>query len=334
MKYNLYAIILLLLSTVNPSCKRQDLVDQGVISNGSIIPVTIDWSLSSLNYESIENVSLYAYPKDEGNPYLKISGNIDSLSITLPQGVYSLLLINDAIEDIQGVNFFNQNNYTEFTANSTTDSTTSRLFYEPQLSEVVAQEMNGVAAWRIDEFEVSDSMVCCQYCGEIHPSYTTTLHNIQPQPVTAICTVKLYVENLSSSQIIQGVLRGFASGAYLASNNRIESTSTNSLYSINFNNYIYDDPSNPESGSVSSTIFNFGKEPQSGSSYEVELQVILNNGELMTFQRDVTSQVDSSGDFSIYIELTDSTNKIVLPDNLASGFGVDSWGENEQIELK
>lgn len=326
-------IFVVILYSLIQSCKRQPLEDEGSVNLGSTISVTIDWVLSALDSQNIENVSLYAYPKSGGSPYLKISGNIDSLAISLPVGEYSLLLINDAVQDIGGISFRDENIFDEFSANTIVDSVSSKVFYQTQSDETFVQELSGLAAWRVTDFVVTDSMVNCQYCCEVHSDTMAHYQKITPLPVTANCTVELYVENLTSAQIIQAVLKGFSNGAYIASNKRIEVTGGANLYSVDFTEFSYDNSSNPQDGSVVTSLLTFGKQPIDSSIYEIEVQVILTNGELMSFTRDVTEQVEGSDDFNIFINLSDSINKIILPDNLSTGFGVDSWGENEQVEL-
>lgn len=327
-KYIIYATLLL---STTFSCHRQHIYTKDSQSNSAEIQVDIDWTESNLVLSEVSNISLYAYPDDGGSPYLKISGNIDYTYINLPVGTYSLLLFNDAVEDVLGVTFQNSTIYNEFYAEVNKRNTISDLYYSPQEDEFTAQEMGRIAAWRQETLEVTDEMVACSCCDEsAHDNHISTLLTAVPSSITTQCNITIAIDNLNNANIIQGTLKGFASGAYLASGKRISSTEVSTLYSIEFTSRTYQSDTD---GVTQGEITTFGKTDDQDQSYELIIDIILNSGELATYTRDITDQVVEQDNINIFISLTEDDNKILLPEGNGTGFGVDEWGDNEQIEL-
>lgn len=318
-----YVICLVAIS----SCK-QDLCEYNILSDNQKVQVTVDWSQSNIDQSNIHNVSLYAYPEDGGSPYLRVSGNVESAYIYLPAGVYNLLLINDVVGDMSGVTFYNSESYSDFHAKIIGQSTISNPYYDVEEGEVLAPELDQIAAWHMEGFEVLP-LEDCVYCEDVEGS--ETLLDASPTPITTQCIFTIRVENLNNAQSIKGVVRGFAAGAYLSSGERISTADAVNIYSIDFTSAQYDDDN--INGVIDSEIITFGKEPDESQIYELELDVVLNSGELITFDRDITEQVKVQDNLKIFISLELSDNMIVLPEGNGTGFGVEAWGERETIEL-
>ncbi|MFI3267605.1 MAG: DUF5119 domain-containing protein [Rikenellaceae bacterium] len=313
-------------------CKRQDLVSP--FSDYINVPISVDWSNAALTDDYANSFSVYFFPKYGEEPYIKIAGSVDSTNVQLPAGEYSILIFNDFINDLFGIKFAYETAYSEFTASAILGEDTDGYFADIIDSDQEIVTVNDrLAAWRQDDFIVYDNG--CGYCNTTETSSTTSesLLGIQPTPVTAQNTINLRVENLDNAQLIVGVLKGAATAAYLSTNQRYLSTSSEYIYTYTFLSKIYDDELDSANGVASATLTTFGKQPTDDTSYELELKVILNSGELMTFTRDVTSQINGSEDFDIIINLTDSENLITLPESQSIGIGVESWGDSEDVNL-
>lgn len=321
----------LLLSTIQ-SCKRQYLCELTTQSDTSSIQLSIDWNQSGIDKEDIYNVSIYAYPEDGSSPYLKVSGSIESTYINLPAGIYTLLVFNDIAGDLMGLNFYGMNSYDEARIEMKEQNDSSDLYYNFTDDEILMSDHSELAAWRMSEFEVTPEMVSCWYCdGEQEEAVEVNL-DVAPTPVTTPCIVKIRVENLYNANIIQGVLRGFADGIYISDEKRYTIEGVDNLYGIDFVKRIYDDTDYID-GEVEAEIATFGKSPNDMQSYELIIDVIVNSGERLTFVRDVTDQVNGQDNTGILIELNLDDDKIVLPDGQGMGFGVESWGDRESVEL-
>lgn len=310
----LYVAVVLLLSC------RQPLVDEVPNCDSAVVSVAIDWSLSLMDSDDVESLSLYAYPDSGGAPYLKISTDIDSLAITLPVGSYSLVAMNDVVIDIVGVNFTDVDSYADFSANVIADDS----------GEITTHGQVAVARQQIT---ITEDMVWCQYCEADDFIGEELSLSLQMTPVTALCTVQIAIDNLDNAQSIEATLTGGADGAILSTNSRIDSESEVNYYLLQFTSRTYDEESNSTNGVTITQIVTFGKSSDNDATYQLEIDIILNTGEMASYTRDVTSQVTISDDFNIFIDLTDSTSTITLPESSGTGFGVEAWGDSEQVGL-
>lgn len=310
------------------SCCRQTLED--MCGSQVTVPISIDWSESNLDLSVVDDISIYIYPKDGSNPYVVISNDIDSTNISISAGEYSALIFSGVVGNVTGVRFIDPDIYSEFSVEAKADTSTS-LYYQVLSGEALLSQLEGFAAWRLDDLYVEgDTTTCC--CSSVWGGgCSDQLLDVIPTPVTATITTTMRVENLNSASYIEGVLSGFSRGANLSTNSRL--VSEDDLYMLDFQNRVYDDSSNPIDGSIVCSILSFGKQPVDSATYQLELNVILASGEKLTYQRDITSQVEESDDFNIEINLSDSSSMIYLPESSASGFGVESWGSSEQVEL-
>ncbi len=321
------------------SCK-QKLCDWEYLGNSAKVEFDVDWSESNIDVSDIHNLSVYAYPEDGGAPYIRVSGDIESAYINLPSGIYSLLIFNDVVGDLAGIDFFDVNYFDKINAESIEQSESSNLYYNIEDGEVLLTPHDQLAAWRVDSFEVTSDMVVCLYCDEINSNEINnnemgnfeTLIEIAPTPITVQCIFHIRVENLNNAQIIQGVLKGFASGAYLSSQERISSDNNTNLYSVTFNSRTYDDSQSVD-GDIYAEITTFGKETSTDQIYELEIVVILNSGEKVSYTRDITDQVSVQNNSVITIYLDSDDYLISLPEWQGTGFEVMGWGDKESIEL-
>ncbi len=329
LKWIIYCVLMLLTLS---GCKRQSLHKLESETNSSRIEFNIDWSESNIDIDNINNVSIYAYCESEDQPYVKISGDISSAYIDLPEGSYSILIFNDFVGDIAGVNFNNSDSYELFYAEMIGRSSSNDFFYDLQSDEVMAQTIESMAVWHMEEFEVSDDMLSCSCCESVDDTTTQTILEITPTPSTTRCIVSLGVDNLNNAAYIEAIIRGLASGVYLSSSSRFLSSDSAPLYGLELSERTYN--SDNIDGVAIGETNTFGKLDDDSLSYEVVIDVILSSGEMVTFTRVVTDQILEQDNTEIFIDLTSEDDKITLPEGSANvGFGVVDWGESENIEL-
>lgn len=321
---------LLLLSTIQ-SCKRQDLCNPYSQNENSSIHLSVDWSESGIEVDDINNLSIYAYPESGGDPYLKVSGDVESAYLNLPVGLYTLLVFNDIVGDLSGLYFQSIESYDEARIEMIEQQKRDDFYYDLLENQIFVEPQTPLAAWRMESFEVTPEMVSCGYCGEEKGDVEVDL-DVVPNQVTTPCKVIIGVENLNNAHFIQCVMSGFAQGIYLENEERITNSEVDNLYGINFVKGHFD-PSSETDGEVEATLTTFGKSPLEDQKYELVIDVILNSGELLTFTRDVTDQVKAQDNSEIVIDLTSDDDKITLPDGQGMGFGVDEWGDRESVDL-
>lgn len=321
-----------LLSSLIYSCQRQELSNLSSRSNKATIRFTFDWGQSGIEKDDLHNISMYAYPDDGGDPYLNVSGNIESSSIHLPVGNYSLLIFNDVVGNIEGTELLGVNSYDNIRAVVIERAMSNNLYYTFEEDEVVVADHKPMAAWRMEELEVTEEMVSCGYCGEEYLDDQELWIDVEPTPITTPCMVTMRIENLNNANIIKAMIRGLASGVYLVSEQRIKTSENINLYNINFTKRTYD--TDGVNGVVDSQITTFGKSPYEAEVYEMEISIILNSGELMTFTRDITEQIQGQSNLKIVITLDSDENIITLPKGIGTGFGVEDWGDRTTVELQ
>ncbi len=326
MKNFLSSIICL---TILSSCK-QELCDWESLNDSYTVKFSVDWSMSNIDLSDIHNLSVYAYPEDGGAPYIRVSGDITSGYINIPSGVYSLLIFNDVVGDIAGINFVDINSLADFRAEIIEQSGSSNLYYSIEEGELLATPHEQLAVWQMDSFEVTQNLVVCPYCEEVHNEEVSL--SVMPTPLTVECIFSITIENLNNAQIIQGVLKGFASGAYLDTQERFSTPNVTNLYSVIFTSRTYDSSENID-GVVNAEITTFGKSPSEEQTYELEIDIILNSGEKVTYTRDITEQIKTQNSSVITINLDSTDNLISLPASTGTGFEVEGWGDRESIEL-
>ncbi len=164
------------------------------------------------------------------------------------------------------------------------------------------------------------------------------LNGVAPTSLTVTYKVTIEIENINNIQYIEGVIDGFADGAEVASGDKIVST-TNNFTFMQMSDYTLDEGSTTD-GVLNYTFSNFGHSQMTRSeqTYTLTLNIIIHSGERFTKSFDITDDLSNYtiGE-SLYINIGDSydngSSTIVLPENQGAGFGVDEWGDAENIQL-
>lgn len=326
---NIPLVTLTLLITA--SCQRQPLCEFGEHTNSARIELTLDWEGSNLDTDQIYNISIYAYSQGDSISYKKVSGSIYSAYIDLPVGEYSLLVFNDFVGDLQGMEFSNTERLNLFSVDITAQSDSSDIYYQVESDEVLATTLGQLARWKMSSLEVSEDMVWCSYCQAENYLNSTTILEVEPVSVTTPTIVEVSIDNLNNAAYIEVTIKGLASGIYLSSLNRFDSSGSTTLYSLELDSRTY---SSSSDGVAVGEINTFGKLQDETLSYQVAIEIILNNGEKLSYTRDITSQILSQDNTELFISLSSDSDMITLPESSSAGFGVENWGDNNQVELE
>ncbi len=371
-------LLVLLLTLALQSCQRQELEDP--YQYLAYIPISMDWSNSLLDLDEVGNVSIYFYPSGGGEPIVKTSGDLYYKLVELPVGSYRVLIFNDLINNIKGVEFNNHTSYDDFRVNFIEDTTTTPTYYQMEEQDALATEHSRVAAWYLDELVVDATMV--EYTrseefeeyiaqvrsksesksaavtkegssssddeeplvlptsksAEITKSATKALEdlsNVVPDPETTILSVKVRVENLNNAQYIETTIKGTAAGTYLGSDAAHTVDEQTLVYDMVVTNREYDDPSYGVDGYVNFSLNTFGR-VDDDEEYTIYFYVVLQNGELLEFERDVTEQFITSEGGTIEINLGDEDDTemgIELPEYSEAGFDVSGWDDSVDVYL-
>jgi hypothetical protein len=330
----IYLVAILMIAV---SCERRPLEEQYFES--ALIPVKIDWSNSGIPVTDasgngyVHRVSLRFFPKNGSSPFDRyMETNVIEGNIEVPIGEYSVIVFNESVHDIyweDAIFFTDINSYSDFAANIVADNSSNYPLYTPLSGENLIIEPYMLSSWSIDDFSVTDDMVWqTRWQSGIPTPQTNTminaLSNIVMRQLSYKVTVKAWVENLCSAQLIQCAARGFAQKVYMAS---AQTTQTPATHLFLLNSRRWDDVSQIN-GTVENAFLSFGRLPQQ-SQYWLNMDVLFTTGELYNqpLLYDVSNQVLNQTLMNIEININ-----INLP-YVAGGIYVGDW-DDETIILK
>lgn len=294
-------------------------------SGEMLIPVKIDWSISGItpNQESgadfVHRVSLRFFPEN-GSPAFDryLEGNIFDGTINVPVGTYSVVVYNEALDDVywsDAIRFDHADDYNQFSANIVETSPLTYDFYTPQPGETFAVEPLKLASWSLDRFEVTRSS----------KNSNDALTGVKLRRLVVPTHVVAEVTNLKSAMRMEAALNGMASKVYMASGKTATAPTTH-LFA--FRSPVWNDGTHTH-GWVDRKLLTFGRLSQS-SAYALHLGVLFVTGERYTpdapLRYDVTNQVvnsPSDGDLEIRV-------KLLLPE-VNSDINVGEWNDEEHI---
>lgn len=313
------------------ACERRSLYDDcpGDVS----IPVKVDWSISGITPNSgsdadlVHRVSLRFFPKDGSTAFDRyLEGNVSEGEIKVPAGIYSVVVYNEAIDDVywsETIWFDKTNDYNLFSANIVEISPLPYDFYTPQPGEKFAPGLFKLASWSLDHFEVTQTPKNCNDCGGIT---NDALTKVKLRRLTIPTHVVADVTNLKSAMRMEAALTGLASKVYMASGQNEISPVTH-LFA--FQSPVWNDATHTD-GWVERRLLTFGRLLQP-SSYSLNLGVILVSGERYVADTplyyDIKDQIESSqpqGDIEVRVNLT-------LPDKVDGDINVGGWDDEEHI---
>ena len=318
------------------ACRRRPLEEEFGVS--ARIPVKIDWSRSNIPVTEtrgnglVHRVSLRFFPKD-GSPafdrYLEL--NIFEGEIEVPVGEYSVVVFNESVYDIyweDAITFSDVDDYEKFAATILPDDPARYPFYRPIAGEQVIVEPYRLASWSLDDFTVTKEMVArtrskTRMASRADvPEYALT--KIVMRALTYNVNVTAHVENLSSVQLLQGAMRGFARKVYMAS----AETETPATYIFKLNSRVWDAGSNRH-GTVSRSFLSFGRLPGS-EEYWLNVDAVFIDGTVHDEELlwNVTERVVSNPDGAIDIDID---LNIELP-LITEGIFVGDW-DDETIKI-
>ena len=282
------------------ACERRPLEDDFGVT--ALIPVKIDWSRSNIPVTEargnglVHRVSLRFFPK-EGSPvfdrYLEL--NVIEGEIEVPVGEYSVVVFNESVYDIyweDAITFSDVDSYDDFAATIVADNAANYPFYHPLRDEELIVSPFLLASWSLDDFTVTEEMVANSRSSTRRASRAdgqeNALTKIVMRALTYNVNVTAHAENLSSAQLLQGAMRGFARTVYMAS---AETAQTPATHIFKLNSRVWDTGSSRH-GTVSKSFLSFGRLPQD-EKYEINVDAVFIDGTIHEEQLlwDVTDQV-------------------------------------------
>ncbi len=247
--------------------------------------------------------------------------------IEVPIGEYSVIVFNESVYDVyweDAIKFSNIDDYENFAATIVADDSANYPFYHPIAGEELTVQPFRLASWSLDDFTVTKDMVAktrsATRAATRADGPENALTGIVMRALTRNVHVTARVENLSSAQLIQGAMRGFARTVYMASA-RADQTPATHIFKLNSRVW---DPGSQRNGTVSKSFLSFGRLPQE-EQYWVDVDAVFIDGTSHDEQLlwDVTDQITvlPKGTIDKNIELT-----LQLP-HITEGIFVGDWDE-------
>lgn len=357
----IYTIILLALVAAISSCERRPLVDE--LHETALIPVSIDWSEALLDPDNDPNGDVYSasvwlFPQPDsryqGKPLEFKLNNPRGGEIEVPVGKYAVLVFNNTVMDFsENVGFRGTDKYETFEYYALPDTRASR--YSKSGYDNLILEPDIIAAWNLDEFEVTPDMVTLTRSTSENSSLAArqqvkALSNVTPHRLTYVVKSLVRVVGLNNAKAAQGAVTGFGSSVFLATG-RVAPPPSTLVFNLNNRQWLN---SEQTVGTIESAPFNaFG--PASGdpsaACYHLTSFTLRGEWEGSTtyptppaapFTHYITNQINKN--ISLYInlnvgfEVKPGNPEIVLPDfsiqgDGGFGVGLEDWGEEVVIPL-
>ena len=315
------------------SCERRSLEDFDM--EYAIIPVHIDWSVSGVAVEEMHRASVWLFPIDGAMPMeYRLEGNLVSREINVPVGVYSVLVFNETIDenDWNGIAFTGTESFQNFAARSITKEEIG--FYERSDDLPLVENPEAIAAWSIDQFEVTPEMVSRTRTLLKNKTDLETevphLTAVQPTPRFERVVVTAYVQNLSNAKQATGTINGMTAGVYMVSGERIPEPSAHAFI---LNGRVYDD--NRKDGTTTRSFNIFGR--ANPKKHNLAIDFLLSDGtwhpseEFDVTKLIVTEDIEHVRTNFIYLGYGNrpGDRPIILPEGEIdeNGISVDQWDE-------
>lgn len=338
------------------SCQRDHLYFAS--SNTATVLVEPDWSSSAVHPNG---VTVYAYRESDGSLYKRfppVSAD-QKCYIKLPQGDFTLVVMNDTPEEFQGrIDFRREQNLSTFQARGVKDESRSQKLNEhlKAQAEARAASASGSAApvSKSEDEEyciVEPDTLAMSVIRGLHispeqidyyydrPEYdlsqeSATVVSVSMKPVVSKVNIKAHVKGLKYARgTTLSFLRGVAAGYDI-------STQTNSTdraaHAFVLNNRKFDSGSDSD-GTITASFLSFGLvgDGTTDSRYYLDINFVLINGEPYPLTFDVTELI--SVDVSLYLTLNLDL-EIVLPEVVGEegggGFNTDvSEWEDEVVDI-
>ncbi|MGN1263188.1 MAG: DUF5119 domain-containing protein [Prevotella sp.] len=326
------------------SCTRDQLYYS--TSDMTTVLVETDWSASGVNPNG---VSVFAYNEADGSLYRRFPpvAAHQECRIRLPQGDYTLVVMNDSPEEFDGtIAFCDQENINTFQARGVKDEQKST-----RLAKYLATKAENTSS--DDYCIVEPDTLAVAVARGIHispqqmdyydeqPQDNTSAETVmevpvKPVPVISTVNIKAHVKGLKYARgATTSFLRGVAAGHYPGLE---KNTNEQTAQTFTLNNRVFD-PGSDSDGTITAKFLSFGLtgKGDTDSRYYLDINFVLVNGEAYPMTFDVTDLI--SVDVALSLKLSLNLDlEIELPEVTGEGDeggfnpGVGEW-EEEIIDI-
>ncbi|MFR9578889.1 MAG: DUF5119 domain-containing protein [Rikenellaceae bacterium] len=354
MKRVLYIICISILML---SCERVELTYN--YSPYCDIVVNLDWSNMS---EIPTGMTVRAYPQDGSTPTVYQSNAISSATLSLPAGVYNILVFNQVPADFGTVSFRGLDLWETAEVYANENTSASWATNVSRSSSTFVREPEDVAVATYLDIEISDDMIdksTEQYRLTKERIVVETL-DLKPKVVVKRAFVRVQVDGIKNLLSTRAVLTGMADCYNFSTQQSGEIYVSHLLEEWTIEDYEYND----RYGETNIYFMSFGIPTTTTStratsdwSGSIDLQMLLiDNQTIIEHSADITnrttsnseeetkSDTDTDIDIDISVEIgfsgDDDDPMPYLPDVLPSGdvssafdATVEDWGDEESYDI-
>lgn len=189
------------------------------------ISVRVDWSALD---EKPTGMSVYLYPEDGSEPFVKLTNQVDEARISVREGIYNVLVINQSTSEFGSLRFRGMDRFETACAEAAPYSSTSHV------GTGVVVEPEPLAAATLLRMEVTEQMVsdyqaqlkaeAGQAASRQVPSAAT--FRLTAVPLSLNATVHVQVSGIQNVRSARGRFSGMASGCWLSTGKPLATTAT------------------------------------------------------------------------------------------------------------
>ena len=303
----LVSLVLVALTIV--SCRRDHLYYAS--SGTATVLVEPDWSLSGVHPNG---VTVFAYNNSDGLLYKRFPPVSvgEKCYVKLPQGDYTLLVMNDTPEEFAGkIAFTGSESLSTFRAMGVKDEQrsiklsehlASRAEGEPELYCIVEPDTLVVSVIR--GLHISQEMLDYYYDRPDENTSIESVTEVKTAPTSVVSTVniKAHVKGLKYARgTTLSFLRGVAAGHCLGLE---ENTREQAAHAFVLNNRVFDEGSDSD-GTIKAQFLSFGLQGdgKTDSRYYLDINFVLVNGENHPMTFDVTDLISVDVSLSLHLSL-------------------------------
>ena len=299
------------------SCRRDHLYYAS--SNTATVLIKSDWAPSGVKPNG---VSVFAFSEPEGTLYKRfppVSAS-EKCYIKLPEGDFSLVVMNDTPEEFGGkIDFVGTDNISTFQARGVVDEVRSKkltdylaslrnnpstLENNSNSSEYCIVEPDTLAASVVHGLHISPDQIDYFYDKPDHDISVNTavVVPVTPVPVLSRVVVQVHVKGLKYARgTTLSYLRGVAAGHKMGFG---VNSDDGACQAFILNNRVFD-PGSDSDGTISASFQSFGLvgDGNTDSRYYLDINFVLINGESYPLSFDVTDKIVKDINLSLQLYL-------------------------------
>ncbi|MFI3280308.1 MAG: DUF5119 domain-containing protein, partial [Rikenellaceae bacterium] len=184
----------------------------------ALIHIQVDWQ--TLSHVSPNGASAYVFDSN-GDRYsdVVLSSDANNIYLKLPQGDYSVVIHNNSISELSGVELIGSDHFDTFSIHATNSSADSE--FDVLEGENFVNEPDDVVSYTIHDLHVDADDVKYHYDKPDLSDYeqeVSQTYLVQPDHIVHVTRIIAYFDNVeySSSKSPMAVLHGMSGGYYFA----------------------------------------------------------------------------------------------------------------------